>query len=536
MSIVYFDIPSTGADAVWRAIESEARQHQAIIVDLVSESANLFGAPYHPVETIAVWSDRFHAAGLKATSPGVLYRHRTNQNIYSWLPPDQIRYATVLRDPADRLVAEILALRDVSRSSSTVNGEAPVSHGGALPLEIAASDLALAAALGSDSVSDDDWVLAFLERRFQENYYINYFYSLFCGNPAERHTHYPADVRCIMPMLAALVRNSFAYIGSYESLLDSQKAILGLLWRGAPGLAAAATVPAGHERFLLPSTWARVREFNQFDYDFLNLVFAPAAGAKDAIGASDAAAEWHTGGLMDTPMSERGLEEVAPHNTLNFDIKMVDSRLRSKPVEQKGVIGNSEVTIGRFTYGWHLINIQDPWRKTRLSIGAFCSIAPCTVMMGGEHNHGNISTFPFDETPHAALIAADNLTHHYYTKGDITIGNDVWIGNGAKIMSGVTVGDGAVVASDAVVTKNVEPYSVVGGNPAKRIKYRFGSDIIELLLELRWWSLPTETIKAISTILFAKPDAAALRALIVKYRNAGGASASEGLVGQSGER
>lgn len=82
----------------------------------------------------------------------------------------------------------------------------------------------------------------------------------------------------------------------------------------------------------------------------------------------------------------------------------------------------------------------------------------------------------------------------YPTKGDTVIGNDVWIGHGATLMPGVKIGDGAIIATKAVVTKDVEPYTIVGGNPAKEIKKRFSEDIISKLLELQWWDWDIEKI------------------------------------------
>ena len=84
----------------------------------------------------------------------------------------------------------------------------------------------------------------------------------------------------------------------------------------------------------------------------------------------------------------------------------------------------------------------------------------------------------------------------YPQKGDLIIGNDVWIGYNATIMAGVTIGDGAIIATNATVVKDVPPYSIVGGNPAQIIKYRFDEAIREKLLQLKWWDWPIEKITA----------------------------------------
>ena len=113
--------------------------------------------------------------------------------------------------------------------------------------------------------------------------------------------------------------------------------------------------------------------------------------------------------------------------------------------------------------------------KANLKIGNFCSISDdVTILLGGEHEINTISSYPF------------TLKNHH-TKGDVTIGNDVWIGQSTLILSGVTIGDGAIIGANSLVTKDVEPYAIVGGNPAKLIKYRFDDETIEKLLELKWW-------------------------------------------------
>lgn len=150
---------------------------------------------------------------------------------------------------------------------------------------------------------------------------------------------------------------------------------------------------------------------------------------------------------------------------------------------------NDFITIGDFTYGSPDIQFWD--NKTHLTIGKFCSIATnVTIMLGGEHRTDWISTYPFN-----ALIGEfSDIEGHPATKGDIVIGNDVWIAGGAKIMSGVTIGDGAVIGANALVTKDIPPYAVCGGIPAKVIKYRFSKKTIKKLLEIRWWDRSDEEI------------------------------------------
>ncbi len=148
-----------------------------------------------------------------------------------------------------------------------------------------------------------------------------------------------------------------------------------------------------------------------------------------------------------------------------------------------------EYDIGMHSYGGLEVRKFDD--VTGLSIGKYCSFAAqVQVMLGGEHRHDWVTTYPFNvvDVRHSAF------TGHPASKGDITIGHDVWIGREAIIMSGVTIGTGAVVAARALVTKDVPPYAIVGGNPAKLIKYRFDAETIAKLLEIAWWDWPDDRI------------------------------------------
>ena len=143
---------------------------------------------------------------------------------------------------------------------------------------------------------------------------------------------------------------------------------------------------------------------------------------------------------------------------------------------------NDFIKVGDFTYG---VPVIKSWNdETHLTIGKFCSIAEnVTFMLGGEHKTNWVTTYPFN----ALMPSFSHIKGHPATKGDIVVGNDVWIAQGVRIMSGVTVGDGAVIGAGAVVTKDVPPYAIVGGVPAKVIKYRFDKKKIRILLKMRWW-------------------------------------------------
>ena len=136
----------------------------------------------------------------------------------------------------------------------------------------------------------------------------------------------------------------------------------------------------------------------------------------------------------------------------------------------------SRVVVGKKTYG--LISVIDySPADTKLYIGSYCSIAPgVQFLLGGEHQLYSISTYPFKVKSFGDVREAGS-------KGDIIVKDDVWIGCNAIVCSGVTIGQGAVVAAGAVVTKNVEPYAIVGGNPAKIIKYRFDENLRTKLLQ-----------------------------------------------------
>lgn len=140
--------------------------------------------------------------------------------------------------------------------------------------------------------------------------------------------------------------------------------------------------------------------------------------------------------------------------------------------------------IGDYTYGKPKIYAD----STSFSMGKFCSIADdVKIYAGAEHNYNWVSSYNF-----SAKFACKSCVS---SKGKVEIGNDVWIGDGALILSGVKIGDGAVIGAKAVITKDVEPYSIVAGNPAKLIKYRFDEKYIDKLLEIKWWDWDIKKIE-----------------------------------------
>lgn len=139
---------------------------------------------------------------------------------------------------------------------------------------------------------------------------------------------------------------------------------------------------------------------------------------------------------------------------------------------------------GDYTYGVENMTVKEWGEGSQLKIGKYCSIARgVLILLGGNHRTDWVSTYPFGHIGHFPKI----VSGHPQTNGDVIIGNDVWIGTNATIISGIKIGDGAVIATNSHVVKDVEPYSIVGGNPAKHIKYRFDKGTISELLNIKWW-------------------------------------------------
>jgi acetyltransferase-like isoleucine patch superfamily enzyme len=168
-------------------------------------------------------------------------------------------------------------------------------------------------------------------------------------------------------------------------------------------------------------------------------------------------------------------------------------RVRSLRFYTRNILIGDNYRIGEFTYGRPKVIAFT--KNTRLIIGKFCSIAAnVKIVLGADHRMDWVSTYPF---PALGKIwpEADGIKGHPASKGDVVIGNDVWIAEGAVILSGVKIGDGAVIGSQAVVSKDVAPYEVVSGNPARFVKRRFDEDTIKKLLQIQWWNWPVEKIR-----------------------------------------
>ena len=175
----------------------------------------------------------------------------------------------------------------------------------------------------------------------------------------------------------------------------------------------------------------------------------------------------------------------------------------------QNVVTDPSIVVGEYTtYDDFLRDPRDfqknnvlyhyPVNHERLSIGNFCSIACGARFLFNSANHalGSLSTYPFPIFFEEWDLPVEDVSRAWDNKGDIVVGSDVWIGYEAVILAGVTIGDGAIIGARAVVAGDVPPYTIVGGVPARPIRKRFSDDVVEALLELRWWDWRPERIAA----------------------------------------
>ena len=183
-------------------------------------------------------------------------------------------------------------------------------------------------------------------------------------------------------------------------------------------------------------------------------------------------------------------------------------------------IASHGFTIGEHSYGAPKVRFAGHGQK--LVIGPYCSFADnVEIFLSGNHRADWASTFPFHDFP-GAFPGVPGPEGFPASRGDVTIGADVWIGSGAVILSGVTIGSGAVIGARAVVTRDVAPYAVAAGNPAREIRRRFDATIVAALLEARWWELPRRVLAPIIPLLQSERIAEAITA-IKAARGAAGA-------------
>jgi acetyltransferase-like isoleucine patch superfamily enzyme len=200
--------------------------------------------------------------------------------------------------------------------------------------------------------------------------------------------------------------------------------------------------------------------------------------ADDLAWRPGAVAAWWAG----LPPAVRGLlrRHVNPHNQTRLHLAALITR---RP---------GQIAIGAWTYGRP--KVRFPESGARLTIGRYGSIADgVEILLGGNHRTDWATTYPFPALPGLWPEAAA-IEGSHTTRGDVTIGHDVWLGSQAMILSGVTIGTGAVVAARAVVTRDVPPYAIVGGNPARVLRPRFDEADVASLLASRWWDRPREEV------------------------------------------
>lgn len=173
----------------------------------------------------------------------------------------------------------------------------------------------------------------------------------------------------------------------------------------------------------------------------------------------------------------------------------------------KNVVTDPSIIVGDYTMYNDFVNDPTNFQKNnvlyhypinhdRLIIGKFCSIARGARFLFNSANHSltSLAIYPFPIFFEEWGLDVSHITEAWDNKGDIVIGNDVWIGYEASILAGVTIGDGAIIGARAVVTKNVPPYTIVGGVPARQIRKRFPDEVISTLLTLKWWDWPEDRI------------------------------------------
>ncbi|GHF00894.1 acetyltransferase [Amycolatopsis deserti] len=189
----------------------------------------------------------------------------------------------------------------------------------------------------------------------------------------------------------------------------------------------------------------------------------------------------------------------------------------------KPLVTDPRIQVGEFSYyddpdaatEFETRNVLYAYGPEKLIIGKYCAIASGTrfLMAGAEHPTMGVSTYPFTMFGGGWAESTMDLVTSMPSRGDTVVGNDVWFGYGATVMPGVRIGNGAIIAAGAVVTADVPAYTIVGGNPARPIRARYGPEDVELLERAAWWDWPVELVtRHVRTIMSGTPsDIAAIK-------------------------
>ncbi len=198
------------------------------------------------------------------------------------------------------------------------------------------------------------------------------------------------------------------------------------------------------------------------------------------------------------------------NSTKKYPMRMPDGTEIKQVVHLKEVINHPRISVGEFSY-YHNFDVLEDYASflapylfalslDRLIIGKFVQIAHGVRFITSSANHAmnGFSTYPFANFRMTSQTTSEEIVAMFEaskSRGDMVIGNDVWIGLDATIMPGVTIGDGAIIGAKSVVTHDVEPYTIVAGNPARMVKKRFDGETIKRLLKIQWWNWPIQTIE-----------------------------------------
>ncbi|MBU1362388.1 MAG: CatB-related O-acetyltransferase [Gammaproteobacteria bacterium] len=182
-----------------------------------------------------------------------------------------------------------------------------------------------------------------------------------------------------------------------------------------------------------------------------------------------------------------------------FLFRQAERRLKKVPALYRGQARFELHYPGKYSFGvgsYGLPKVHDWDEGATLHVGAYCSIAlNVQILLGGHHHSEWLTTYPF-----SSMVPGD-IPPCSFSRGDVVIGNDVWLCSNTIVLSGVTIGDGAIVSAGSVVTKDVEPYSIVAGNPAQHVRWRFDPVTRAALLETAWWTWPAEEVSRVAPML-----------------------------------